>query len=102
MEFFLHHHVCFDPHCCSSGFLGRLAGDMCAVCSTSGPLVLISLHSDIGGFSSNGGVLSDDLSSACMCGSSGGALPGDLSSLGTCGGSGGALFGDLFHSGMCG
>ena len=30
-EFFLRHHVCFDPHCCSSGLLGRLAGDVCAV-----------------------------------------------------------------------
>ena len=30
-EFFSCHHVCFDPHCCSSGFLGRLAGNVCAV-----------------------------------------------------------------------
>jgi len=82
-EFFLYHHVCFDPLCCSSGSLGRLACDMCAVCSTSGPLVLNSLHGDVGSFSDGGGVL-DDLSSACTCGS-GGALPGDLSSLGTCG-----------------
>ena len=31
VEFFSHHHVGFDPHCCSSGLLGRLAGNMCAV-----------------------------------------------------------------------
>jgi len=97
-EFFLCHHVCVDSPCCSSGFLGRLACDVCAVCSTSGPLVLNSLHSDVGSFSDNGGVL-DDLSNAC---SSGGALPGDLSSLGTCGDSGGFLLWGLLHSGMCG
>ena len=80
-EFFLYHHVCIDSPCCSSGSLGRL--NMCAVCPTSGPLVLNSLHGDVGGFSDDRGVL-DDLSSACVCGS-GGALPGDLSSLGMCG-----------------
>ena len=75
MEFFLCHHVCLDPHCCSSGPLGRLTGDMCAVCSTSGPLVLNCLLGNIGSFSVNGGVL-DDLSSACICGGSGGACQG--------------------------
>jgi len=30
-EFFLRCHVCFGSHCCSSGLLGRLAGNMCAV-----------------------------------------------------------------------
>ena len=30
-EFFSCHHVHFDPYCCSSGLLGRLVGDMCAV-----------------------------------------------------------------------
>jgi len=98
-EFFLRHHVCFDPHCCSSGPLGRLTGDMCAICSTSGPLVLNCLLSNIGGSSVNGGVL-DDLSSACACGGSGGALLGNLSSLGTCS-SGGALHGDLSSLGTC-
>ena len=97
-EFFLCHHVCVDSPCCSSGFLGRLACDVCAVCSTSGPLVLNSLHGDVGGSNSDGGVL-DDLSNAC---SSGGALSGDLSSLGTCGDSGGFLLWGLLHSGMCG
>jgi len=82
-EFFSCHHVCIDSPCCSSGFLGRLACNMYAVCSTSGPLVLNSLHSNVGGFSGDGGVL-DDLSSACSCGS-GGALPGNLSSSGMCG-----------------
>jgi len=83
-EFFSCHHVRVDSPCCSSGFLGRLACDVCAVCSTSGPLVLNSLYSNVGGFSNDGGIL-DDLSSACTCGGSGGALPGNLSSLGTCG-----------------
>jgi len=100
MEFFLCHHVCVDSPCCSSGSLGRLACDMCAVCSTSGPLVLTSLHSDVGGSSDDGGVL-DDLSSVCM-GGSGGALFGDLSSLGMCSDSGGFLFWGLLHSGTCG
>ena len=86
-EFFSCHHVCVDSPCCSSGFLGRLACNMCAVCSTSGPLVLNSLHSNVGGFSDDGGVL-NDLSNAC---SSRGALPGDLSSSGTCGVRGGFL-----------
>jgi len=95
-EFFLCHHVCVDSPCCSSGFLGRLACNVCAVCSTSGPLVLHSLHSNVGGFSDDGGVL-DNLSSG-----SGGALSGDLSSSGTCSDSGGFLFWGLLHSGTCG
>jgi len=98
-EFFSCHHVCVDSPCCSSGFLGRLACDMCAVCSTSGPLVLNSLHGNVGSSSYDGGVL-DDLSSACTCGS-GGALSGDLSSSGTCSDSRGFLFWSLLHLGTC-
>jgi len=100
MEFFSCHYICVDSPCCSSGSLGRLACNVYAVCSTSGPLVLNSLHSDVGSFSNDGGVL-DDLSSACM-GGSGGALLGNLSSLGTCSDSGGFLFWGLLHLGTCG
>ena len=93
-EFFSCHCVCFDcfdPHCCSSGLLGRLVGDICASCSTSGPLVLNCLLGIVGSFSGGGSVLSDNLSSAYACGSNRGALLGDLSSVCTCG-SGGAFF----------
>jgi len=99
-EFFSCHHVCIDSPCCSSGFLGRLACNMCAVCSTSGPLVLNSLHGNVGGSSCDGGVL-DNLSSAYTC-SSGGALPGNLSSSGMCSDSGGFLFQGLLHLGAYG
>jgi len=97
-EFFLCHHVCVDSPCCSSGSLGRLACNVYAVCSTSGPLVLNSLLGDFGSFSDDGGVL-DDLSNVC---GSGGALPGDLSSLGMGSNSGGTLLWGLLHSGACG